>query len=82
MDYGEYELNLNASQDRPLKRSRALKDGDDGLRPYTPNSVSTGFQLEADAEASGEQQTKKGGRKRPLSCGECRRCVASGHILW
>ncbi|KAI0086530.1 hypothetical protein BDY19DRAFT_960418 [Irpex rosettiformis] len=71
MDYGEYELDFNASQDRPLKRFRPIKDGDDGLRPYTPNSVSTGVQ--PDAEGGGDQQTKKGGRKRPLSCGECRR---------
>ncbi|KAI0699104.1 fungal-specific transcription factor domain-containing protein [Cytidiella melzeri] len=75
MDYGEYELDLGAPKDRPLKRPRQVKDCDDGLRPYASNSVSTGVQ--PDADANNEQQVKKGGRKRPLSCGECRRCVAS-----
>ncbi len=84
MDYGEYELDLNAPQDRPLKRFRPVKDGDDRLRPYTPNSASPGLQPEADQEASGsgEQQAKKGGRKRPLSCGECRRCVTVEATLY
>ena len=76
MDYGEQELDFNAVQDRPLKRFRPIKHSDDGLRPYTPNSVPNGMLPEP--EASGDQQAKKGGRKRPLSCGECRRCVGVG----
>lgn len=71
MNYGEYELDLSDSPQRPMKRPRSLKDGDDGHRPYIPMSASPGAQPELDT--AGETATKKSARKRPLSCGECRR---------
>lgn len=58
---------------RPVKRQRAFKDSDDGHRPYTvvvPGS--SGLLSEGDISVEG---TAKKPRKRPLSCGECRRCA-------
>ncbi|KAI0345766.1 hypothetical protein BDW22DRAFT_1389654 [Trametopsis cervina] len=71
MDHGQQDFHAHSADTRPLKRFRSLKDGDDGLRPYVHASAPPG--LPPDAEGSGEPATKKGGKKRPLSCGECRR---------
>lgn len=74
MDPVEYEVELADSEPRPLKRPRQRKDGDDGHRPYNPQSGPSGPQV--DADDGGEGGTRKG-RKRPLSCGECRRYVST-----
>ena len=59
---------------RPPKRPRPLKDADDPHRTYTmPVPGPSGLQAEGDANAEG---TTKKARKRPLSCGECRRSVS------
>lgn len=72
MTHGEYEYDLTGCDARPVKRPRQLKEGDDGHRPFIPMSGASGVQAEGDN--AGEGGPKKG-RKRPLSCGECRRCV-------
>lgn len=61
------------TEQRPQKRYRAFRDVEDNLRPYTiPVSGPSGLHSEADGGAEGGA---KKARKRPLSCGECRRCV-------
>lgn len=70
MNYVEYEVELANTDPRPLKRPRQRKDGDDGHRPYNPQSGPSGVLSEVDD--GGEASARKG-RKRPLSCGECRR---------
>lgn len=74
MTHGEYDYDLDV---RPVKRPRQLKEGDDGHRPFIPMSGASGVQAEGDN--AGEGGPKKG-RKRPLSCGECRRCVYSFYL--
>lgn len=72
MTHGDYEYEYNDLDARPVKRPRQLKEGDDGHRPFIPMSGASGLHSEGDG--GGEGGAKKG-RKRPLSCGECRRCV-------
>lgn len=72
MTNGDYESDLNEQDPRPPKRPRQLREGDDGHRPYNPMSGTSGLQSEGDG--GGEGGPKKP-RKRPLSCGECRRYV-------
>ncbi|CAL1713138.1 unnamed protein product [Somion occarium] len=56
---------------RPPKRPRQVRDIDVGMRPYTiPVPGPSGVHSETDGNAEG---APKKGRKRPLSCGECRR---------
>ncbi|GJE98290.1 fungal-specific transcription factor domain-containing protein [Phanerochaete sordida] len=69
MEY-DYEVDLQDNDQRPLKRPRQRKEGDDGHRPYNPQSGPSGVHLDVDDHA--ETSARKG-RKRPLSCGECRR---------
>ncbi|KAH8104572.1 fungal-specific transcription factor domain-containing protein [Cristinia sonorae] len=56
---------------RPAKRQRPLNDADDGMRPYVaPVPGSSGLASEGDTTTEGPSKKT---RKRPLSCGECRR---------
>lgn len=72
MNYADYEVELAEHEPRPLKRPRQRKEGDDGHRPYNPQSGPSGVHSEVDDSVEGNSRK---GRKRPLSCGECRRCV-------
>ena len=74
MTHGDFEYDYSEPEPRPTKRPRQFKEGDDGHRPFIPMSGASGVHSEGDG--AGEGATKKG-RKRPLSCGECRRCVVS-----
>lgn len=60
-----------ADDHRPFKRARQAKDLDEGLRPYdlAPSSSARNPDMDSTGDAG------KKNRKRPLSCGECRRCV-------
>ncbi|OCH85576.1 hypothetical protein OBBRIDRAFT_891076 [Obba rivulosa] len=57
---------------RPLKRPRQAKELDDGLRPYALPPVAGPSGASVDNDTSGDGAFKRN-RKRPLSCGECRR---------
>ena len=73
MTHGDFEYDYSEPEPRPTKRPRQFKEGDDGHRPFIPMSGASGVHSEGDG--AGDGSTKKG-RKRPLSCGECRRCVS------
>lgn len=57
---------------RPQKRPRQSRDIDLGVRAYTIPTAGPSALSETDGNPDG---TPKKGRKRPLSCGECRRYV-------
>lgn len=75
MTHGDYEYDYNDPETRPTKRPR---QGDDGHRPFIPMSGASGVHSEGDGGVEG---TAKKGRKRPLSCGECRRLVSYFSML-
>lgn len=64
---------------RPTKRPRVPKDPDDGLRVYA-TSVSGPSGLVCEGDTLADTAAKKT-RKRPLSCGECRRYVVEVSIM-
>ncbi|KIP08095.1 hypothetical protein PHLGIDRAFT_391785 [Phlebiopsis gigantea 11061_1 CR5-6] len=70
MNHADYGVELAEQEPRPLKRPRQRKEGDDGHRPYNPQSGPSGLLSELNDDPEG---STKRGRKRPLSCGECRR---------
>lgn len=60
----------------PAKRSRQDDLTDDGGRPYSLAGPSVHPEADASLDASSKRN-----RKRPLSCGECRRCAYTTHIV-
>ena len=78
MNFADYEVGIAVPEERPHKRPRQRKEGDDGHRPYNPQSGPSGLHSELNDDAEG---STKRGRKRPLSCGECRRYVGRTHPL-
>ncbi|KAH9950592.1 hypothetical protein B0H21DRAFT_866625 [Amylocystis lapponica] len=57
---------------RPPKRLREAFDPDDGLHPYSSAPALTPSAAHPDPDSASDNNAKKT-RKRPLSCGECRR---------
>ncbi|EMD39931.1 hypothetical protein CERSUDRAFT_112176 [Gelatoporia subvermispora B] len=57
---------------RPLKRPRQAKELDDGLRPYALPAAAAPSGASPENDTSPDAGFKRN-RKRPLSCGECRR---------